>query len=256
LHAGISERRKVMKKIAARCALFCAVLLIGSAIGAADTAPSANGHWEGKIQVSERDLIIAVDLSRSSAGVWIGSMSLMGTSSLDVPLTGIAVDGTAVRFTADVPTRASFAGSLSADSRSLSGSASNVEGSAPFQLTRIGEANVKVPQPSSLLPKDFEGMWEGALESEGKVKKVSLQMVRTSDGLASATLIAVDSGNLKIPVTTVTIHEGQVKLEIRAISGTYHGRLGSDGEIAGEWLEGGGRLPLTFRRVSNQVVKP
>jgi hypothetical protein len=245
-----------MTKIATRFALFGAGLLIWSGLGAADTGPSANGHWEGKIQISERDLSIAVDLSRSPAGVWIGSMSLMGTSSTDVPLTGVAVDGTAVRFTADVPTRASFAGSLSADSRTLSGSASNVEGSAPFQLTRIGEANVKVPQPSSSLPKDFEGTWEGALEAGGKVKKVSLQMVRTSDGLAAATLIAVDSGNMKIPVTTITIHEGQLKLEVRAVSGTYHGRLGSDGEITGEWSEGHGSLPLTFRRVSNPVGRP
>jgi hypothetical protein len=245
-----------MRTIGTGFALFGAGLLIWSGLYAADTAPTANGHWEGKIQISERDLSIAVDLSRNSAGVWIGSMSLMGTSSIDVPLTGVAVNGTAVRFTADVPTQASFAGNLSADSRSLSGSASNVEGSAPFQLTRIGEANVKVPQPSSSLPKDFDGTWEGALESGGKVKKVSLQMVRTSDGLAAATLIAVDSGNMKIPVTTVTIHEGQLKLEVRAVSGTYHGRIGSDGEIVGQWSEGRETLPLTFRRVSNQMGKP
>lgn len=237
-----------------KLALFGALLAICLAT-VAETTPDARGHWEGKILIPEHELGIAVDLARSPRGVWIGSMSVLGSTSIDVPLTNVAVEGAAVRFAADLPARASFTGRLSADIHGLSGIAANSEGEAPFQLTRNGDANVKVPPPSSTLSKSFEGAWEGTLEGDGKVRRVGLQLMPAEDGVATATLIAIDHGNQKIPVTTVTIEDMQLVLEVRAVSGTYRGTLGTGGEIAGEWAEGAKRVPLTFKRVSTLVEK-
>ncbi|MBZ5626700.1 MAG: hypothetical protein LAQ69_49680 [Acidobacteriia bacterium] len=74
-------------------------------------------------------------------------------------------------------------------------------------------------------------------------------------GTATATLIAVDQGNLEIPVSTVTIKDKQLQLEARAVSGTYRGTLGESGDIAGEWSQGPTRVPLTFKRAS-EAKKP
>jgi hypothetical protein len=38
-------------------------------------------------------------------------------------------------------------------------------------------------------------------------------------------------------------------LEVRAVSGTYRGTMGDNGEIAGEWSEGGNKAPVVFKRV-------
>src|SRR5262249_40869520 len=89
-------------------------LLVLSAAGAAQTQ-SAAGHWEGNIQMPNRDLSITVDLAKGKTGKWIGSMSVLGSSSIDVPLGNIAVQDTAVAFTATLPQSASFDGKLSAD---------------------------------------------------------------------------------------------------------------------------------------------
>ena len=65
-------------------------LLVLSAAGPAQTQSPA-GHWEGNIQMPNRDLSITVDLAKGKTGKWIGSMSVLGSSSIDVPLENITV---------------------------------------------------------------------------------------------------------------------------------------------------------------------
>ena len=245
-----------MKKIAVRLPLLGAGLAVLGTFGLAQTASKATGHWQGKIQMPERELGITVDLDRNPKGAWVGSMSVLQSSSVDVPLSNITVEDTTVRFTANLPALASFDGHLSADASSMSGKVSNADGSVQFQLTRDGEANVKVPPPSSPLSKDFEGTWEGTLEVDGKVLRIVLKLSPAADGIATATLISVDQGNKEVPATTVTIKEKQLQLEVRAVSGTYSGTLGANGDIAGEWTQRTNRLPLTFKRASSETKKP
>ena len=221
-----------------------------SAVGGAQQAPRATGHWEGKIQMGNRDLGLTLDLARRPTGKWIGSVSIPPSTAIDVPLTTITVEDTTVRFTASLPGRTSFEGVLSGDANSLSGTVSNVQGAVPFQLARAGEANVKVPPPSSALSKEFEGTWDGYLDVGGKAIHIALKLSPAPDGTAMATLITVDQGNQEIPITTVTLQNKQVHLEARAVSGTYDGTLGASGEIAGEWTQGPSRLPLTFKHAS------
>jgi len=230
-------------------------LVLLAVAGQPQTDSKASGHWEGGVQMPERALSVTVDLAKNPKGTWIGSMSMVGSGATDVPLDTVTVAGADVRFTASLPEPASFNGQLSADGNSLSGTASNAAGEAPFQLARTGDANVKVPPPSSPLSKEFEGAWEGTHEVEGRVRHVVLKLRAAADGTAMATLIAVDHGNLEIPVTTVTIKGKDLRLEARAISGTYNGVLGASGQITGEWSEGPNHFPLTFKRVSSETKK-
>lgn len=183
-------------------------------------------------------------------------MSERGTTAIDVPLATITGEGATLRFSASLPEPASFAGHLSEDGSSLSGTASNANGAAPFVLTRNGGANVKVPPPGSALPKEFEGSWEGSLNAGGKVMRIGLKLSAAADGSATATLTVIDQGSQEIPVTTVTIQDKQLQLEARVVSGTYRGTLGGSGEIAGEWSQGPARLPLTFTHVASVGKKP
>ncbi len=245
-----------IKKIATRFVLLGELLAMLGAVSLAQTVPHPAGHWQGKIQIPEHETGITVDLDRSANGMWIGSISVLGSSSINVPITNITVEDTAVRFSASLPEKASFDARLSADGSGLSGTATNTAGSAPFQLTRNGEANVRVPPPSSALSADFAGSWEGTLEANGKVRRIGLKLSATADGTATATLIAMDKGNLEIPVSTVTIRDKQLDMESRAVSGAYHGTLGVDGTIVGEWVEAANRLPVIFKRVPPEAKKP
>src|SRR5258708_36399240 len=229
------------------------LLTIFAAAPAAQAAAGLIGHWEGKIQIPDHEMTFTVDLDQGSKGEWIGSLSIAGSTSVDVPLIKITVSGAAVQFVANLPGETSFVGTLSSDSRSLAGIASNAEGGVPFTLARSGEANVKVPPPSSTLSKDFEGTWQGAIESDGKTRRVALTLSAAPDGTARGALVSLDKGNLEIPVTTVTLQGKQLELQARAVGGTYRGTLGASGEIAGEWTEPAVRLPLTFKRIAPDV---
>lgn len=216
----------------------------------AQTENKAAGHWQGKIQIPEHELEVTVDLDRNAAGAWIGSMTLGGTTAVDVPLTTVTVDGSVVRFTANPGGAASFTGKISEDGKTLSGTASNGQGEAPFQLSRAGDPKVKVPPPSSALTKEFEGDWEGTLSVNGAPLRIGLKLSAAADGKAVATLTSYDQGNAEFRADSVTIQGKDFQFEIRGISGTYKGALGAGGEIAGEWAQGPGRFPLTFRRVA------
>src|SRR5437870_2417276 len=127
-----------MKHISRKLILVGATLIASIGPCFAQATPTAAGHWEGKIDMGARQLGIVVDLARAANGAWIGSMTATGTSSVDVPLANLNVDGSAVRFTATLPERAAFEGTLSPDAATLAGTASNAVGAAPFQLSRSG----------------------------------------------------------------------------------------------------------------------
>ncbi|HEY2013111.1 MAG TPA: hypothetical protein VGH38_06385 [Bryobacteraceae bacterium] len=244
-----------MRKIAVASGLLGIGIALLGAVAVGQTDSKVSGHWQGKIAIPDHELGITVDLDRTSKGTWIGSMSLASTTAADVPLDSLTVDDKAVKFAASLPVHASFDGHLSADGNKLTGTASSAAGDAPFELTRSGQAKVIQATPSTALSKEFEGAWEGSVESGGKVRRIGLKLSSSSDGIAKATLIAIDAGNLEIPVTTVTIKGDDLQLEARAVSGTYHGTL-AGGEIAGEWAESATRLPLTFKRASSDGKKP
>jgi len=233
-----------------RSILAAAASLLWALPAFAQTAAAPAAHWEGQINLPEHALTVSVDLAMSRAGAWMGSMTILHSTTVDVPLDTVTVANGAVRFTVRLPGETVFEGRLSADARELAGTASNAMRGVPFQLTRMGDADVKIPPPSSPLTAAFAGTWEGTLETAGQTRRVRVTLSASPDGTARAVLVSVDKGNLEIPVTTVTLHDKQLQLDARVISGTYRGTLGDDDTIAGEWMEGSVRFPLTLTHVS------
>jgi hypothetical protein len=235
-------------RVANRMLPFIAALAFSACSVPVYAAATAAGHWEGKIQIPEHELSIAVDLARTPTGAWIGSLSITGSTAVAIPLVKITVSDAGVQFTASLPGETSFVGTLSADAASLAGKVSSVEGAVPFQLARAGEANVKLPPTSSPSSRDFEGTWEGSAALSGQVRPVRLKISSAPDGTAIAVLVSV-AKHLEIPVTTVTIQGKALALEVRSVGGAYRGVLGAGGEITGEWTEQAVRAPLTFKKM-------
>lgn len=209
-------------------------------------AKGAAGHWEGKIDISERPMGMTVDLAEGANGAWIGTMTVVGTTSVDVPLSSVTVDDSTLRFTARLPEEASFEGHVA--DNSISGTATNAQGAAPMHLTRSGDAKVNLPPASSPLSKPFAGEWVGSLPVQGKQLRIGLTLASAADGTAVAKLVSLDQGSAEIPVHSVTIRDNALTLESRSVSGKYSGTLGAAGEIAGEWSQGQRSVPLTFKR--------
>ncbi len=95
------------------------------------------------------------------------------------------------------------------------------------------------------------GDWEGTLEAgmQGKLRVV-LHVTQAKDGSLSATLDSPDQNATGIPVTTINYKEPDLHFESEPIKGSYDGKMNKENaEIAGEWKQGGGTLPLVFQRV-------
>jgi hypothetical protein len=212
----------------------------------AQQAPGLAAHWEGGIQLPDHEMRITLDLAKNSKGDWIGSVSIPDGRIVDTPLLEISVKDTAMRFSIGFA-HDSFDAKLSEDGNGLTGTATSDHGPAPFQLKRSGEANVKLPPPSTPLSKDFEGPWEGTLDVSGKQLRAVLKLTSASSGVATGTLISLDEGGQEFPITTITQKDQQLQFEIRLIRGKYTGIL-SGAEIAGEYTIDGLTLPLVFRR--------
>jgi hypothetical protein len=215
----------------------------------AQAVAKAVGHWEGTVQYGSPPLSFAIDLSKDAAGAWVGSFSVPGSTTAGVPLTSITVTDARVTFSINVGDVATFDGNFNADGTVLSGQASNSQGSASFDMKRTAEAKVAAPPPpSTALPKEFEGRWEGVIDAAGTKLRIAIKLSTGADGKAAASLISVDQGGQEFAATTVTADGKKLSVEVRSISGLYAGTLGDTGEIAGDWAQGAQHFPLTLKK--------
>ncbi len=73
-------------------------------------------------------------------------------------------------------------------------------------------------------------------------------------GSLTASLNSVEQGAV-IPVDTVTLTEGALRLSIDRIRASFQGSLNEDGSLVeGTWSQGAQSLPLTFHRTAGPVA--
>jgi len=216
-----------------------------TAFGQAAQAPS--GHWEGAIQIPGQELKIEIDLQKS-ADKWEGTIAIPAQNLKGFPLSGISVKADAIGFAMKgVPGDPMFKGTLSKDSKTISGDFSQGGGTIPFAVTRTGEAKIDPVPKSTPVTKDLEGSWEGSLDVDGKTLRLVLKLANQPNGPATATLVSVDQGGAEIPVAAVVQTGSQLKVLVPVIVGNYEGEL-KDGVLTGKWTQGPRTWPLVFKR--------
>jgi hypothetical protein len=240
-----------MTKLAA-VGLTLAALLVGNGRPAsAQTAPgpAGSGHWEGALTVQGKELRLEVDLVARAADKWEGSAAFPEMNTKGLELSGIAVQGQAVTFgIKGIPGDPTFKGTLSKDSKTLSGDFVQGPASGTFTLAWKGEPKFEAPAKNAPLGKDFEGTWEGALEVNGVTLHLVMKL-SNQDGGAKGTLISIDQGGVEIPIDTIVQTAAHLKLAVPRIGGAYEGDL-KDGQITGTWTQGPISAPLNLKRAA------
>lgn len=221
------------------------------ATGPAAQAPAgAAGHWEGAIQLPDKELPVIVDLALAAdGGTWEGTIAIPAQNLKGFPLADITVGGESVTFAIPkVPGSPTFKGTVSKDGKSLAGDFTQGGGTVPFSLTRHGDARFEPVPKSTPISADLEGNWEGSLDIQGTVLRLIFRLAKgADDGMGSGTIVSVDQGGAEIPLTAVVQKGAQVMLLATSIAGTFEGEL-KDGAISGTWLQGPGKFPLTLKR--------
>jgi hypothetical protein len=240
--AYVRSERLNMKTISAK------VIFLWLASAAFLAAQSdMRGHWSGSIDTPAGSLVMEVDLDKTEAG-WIGSVSIPQQNASGLPLDSISFDGGKGRFRIKgAPGDPTFAGTLSADGKTLDGQFSQGPTSLSLKLNRTGEAKVELIKPSPAVAPEFLGKWEGTLEAGQSLRLV----VTISNGKsgAEALLVSVDQGNAQIPVSSITQKGTKLTLAVNAVGGGFEGEISSDGmQLTGTWTQLGNTLQLNLKK--------
>ena len=233
-----------------RIPLLLALLTSFAPLVSAQPAAEPSGHWEGTLQLPNGELAIEIDLIKNEKSEWSGTISIPAQSVRGLPLAAIAVKGNSVTFAIKGPPGdPRFEGTLTADAKSISGNLLQGGGSIPFSIKRTGDAKIEVAAKSTPIPKELEGQWEGSLDANGTILRLTLNMRNQPDGTATGSIVSVDQNGAEFPITTITAKESNLKLDVRMVGGSYDGDL-KDGALAGQWTQGGRTMPLTFKRAA------
>ena len=236
-----------------RMLLLAALLLFSASFLIAQTAVEPldhwAGHWEGTVQIPNMELKIEIDLAKNSKGELGGTFGSAPQNVKGFPLSTVAVEGRSVRLVLKAGKEVStFVGVLSADGKSISGDASQGGESAPFSLTRTGDARIAPAPKSPPISKELEGTWNGTLDAGEKQMRLVLKMSNQPDGTATGTIVSEDGSGLEIPIAMMQ-KAASVTIDVPSIGGSYVGVLNAEGtELVGKWTQGSATLPLTFRR--------
>lgn len=209
--------------------------------------PPGSGHWEGSISVMGKELRLTIDLA-SKGGAWEGAAGMPDLNATGMELTAIVVKGDAVTFgIKGAPGDPTFKGKLSADAKAMSGDFSQGPAAGTFTLAWKGEPIIEAPAKNAPLTKDLEGDWDGSLDVNGNVLRLSLKLTNQAGAGATGVIISIDQGGAQIPLRVIEQKDAHLKFTVPGVGGTYEGDL-KDGQIIGTWAQGPLSLPLTFKR--------
>lgn len=118
-----------------------------------------------------------------------------------------------------------------------------------FLLTLAAFCGAAEPKPDN--KPSLAGVWQGTLKVQAIELRVVLRIAADGDGY-KATLDSPDQGAKGIPVSRVLLEGDVVKLDLKAISASFEGKLADDRQsIAGKWSQAGS-LPLEFKRLDKE----
>jgi len=237
-------------------AVLIAVLAVPAVVAtAAEARPDAAGHWEGSIVLPTTPLNVRVDLEREKSGPWTGAIDIPVQGLRGFKLSKVAIEAETVSFTmSGIPGDPGFAGKLAADGKSIAGDFSQSGQTFPFKLDRKPRpAPTAAETPAKGVPgKGLVGYWQGSLKPAPIVElRLVLDITNKPAGVLEGTMISVDQGGARIPLTALSETSGVVHLETKSVGGVFDGRLNDDGsEISGDWKQGGRTTPLVFKRLA------
>ena len=223
--------------------LICALLPAAFA----QTGPA--GHWEGTVQVPNREIQITVDLAQDAKGSWIGTFS-QNQSGPSVPLADIKVADKNVKF------RLAVGGANAPDfdcnlenPASMPCTLNTPDGSLTTTVKRTGEAKVELPKLGPAVSAELEGNWEGSLETPGGTLRLVVHFKNQPDKTVKATLDSLDQNSTDLPLTDVVQTGSAVEFQLRLVNGGYKGTLNKEAtQLSGEWTQGGSSLPLALKK--------
>ena len=240
-----------MRSLTRTILITAALLFLPAPSSFAQAAADPSGHWEGTVDVPNTPIKIGFDVAPNEKGALAGTFNTPAEHIKGLPLASVTVQGRSVTLLIKAGGPPStFTGTLSDDGKSIAGTWSQSNQSAPFTLTRTGDA-VFTPVPTSAaIGKELIGTWTGALDFAGKPMRIVLTMANQPDGTATGTVMSPDGSGMDIAIV-MTQKGRNLTVDAPTVGASFAGALNADAsELAGMWTQVGMALPLVFKRAA------
>jgi len=100
---------------------------------------------------------------------------------------------------------------------------------------------------------DVTGTWQGTLHADKDLRTVF--KIAKDDGKLAVTMYSIDQGAFPIKATTATVQDGDIRIGVDMIGGSFEGKLSADGKtIAGTWTQGPKPLPLVLVKTTPETA--
>jgi uncharacterized protein len=98
------------------------------------------------------------------------------------------------------------------------------------------------------------GNWLGTLDAGSVKLRLLFKITQTYSGVLTAKLDSLDQGARDISVSGITVKDNTVRLDVKAVGGSYDGTLDEAGKkLTGTWQQAGQSLPLTLEKKEGTV---
>jgi hypothetical protein len=228
-------------------AVWAGLLLLAPAVMLAAANPA--GVWEGTLKTPNGDLALVFNLHRDG-DKWAAEIDIPAQGVSGLPLNILKVEGAAIGFALSFPGDPHYDGKLSEDGKSISGTFSQSGASLPLDLKWKSEPRAVEKAPASTGDvQALEGIWEGVLDAGGTQLHLRFNFSKNADGSVVATLDVAEQGINGMAFNSIAHTGDTVKMDLKAVGGSYEGTLNKDASaMTGTWSQGGGSMPLTVQR--------
>ena len=224
----------------------------------AASPPDIQGSWEGVAEILGTPGVSQGEQARSRVvfqffktnGAYTATGVFIDTAPDPFQVTKFIYDYPSVRFA--VGRNFAFEGKLRGGATEIAATQRRGNLSATMLLKRTVVPDA-APEPlakSEYAPRtgsDLQGTWKAVL---GKVR-ITVRIAEPSSENFRAELDNLSSSWLGQPVT-VTYNPPEVKLEVASGAGMFQGEVrNGNTEMVGNWLQGGGQTPVTFKRADH-----
>lgn len=213
------------------------------------------GLWKGTLMVNDKvGLRLNFKIAEQSAGairVQLESVD-QGVNNIGASSASYQRPALKVEF---VGIGGLFEGRVEPNGSQIAGTWSQAGKKWPLTLKR-GDATDEAFQQSQgsyyhTSESELQGHWKGALDANGVKLRLVFNIGKVADGKFDCSMVSVDQGGVRIPATSINWSEPTVRLEWKAFSGVFEGKL-QKGKLVGNWRQANVSLPLTLERSATE----
>lgn len=219
---------------------------------AAPTHPQKiEGTWAGTLQAGDTVLHLVLHITKGEHGDLRAALD-----SLDQGVYGIAASSltrTESALKLEIPSvNASYEGKISTGYQTIDGTWSQGGAALPLVFHRQVRAGI-AKKPTDAVAA-AEGVWQGALETNGMRFRLQLHISHDTQGQLAAVLDSIDQGINAFPAVNVIQNDSSIHFDLPRVQGIYDGTLNATATaISGSLRQSGSSSTLNFKR-SDQIL--